>query len=93
MRSHLEPMKKFVKLLHNHRDSLLNWFKSKDLSSGIVEGLNNKVKTTFKPSNATTDFEPKKHSKYRYITLLENYQNQNLPINFGEETFLCCIVY
>ena len=46
MRSKIEPMQKFVGILRRHRDLLLNWFKSQGLSSGIVEGLNNKVKTT-----------------------------------------------
>lgn len=50
MRSKIEPMKKFVKTIRNHRELILNWFKSKGLSSGIVEGLNNKVKTTLKRS-------------------------------------------
>ena len=46
MRSKIEPMKKFVGTLRKHRTLLLNWFKSKSLSSGIVEGFNNKVKLT-----------------------------------------------
>ena len=39
-------MKKFVGTFRNHRELLLNWFKSKGLSSGIVDGFNNKVKFT-----------------------------------------------
>src|SRR5215469_2530882 len=46
MRSKIDPMKKFVGTLRKHRELLLNWFKSKGLSSGIVEGFNNKVKLT-----------------------------------------------
>jgi transposase len=46
MRSKIEPMKKFVGTIRNHRELLLNWFKSKGMSSGIVEGFNNKVKLT-----------------------------------------------
>jgi len=46
MRSRIEPMKKFVGTMRNHRELLLNWFKSRGLSSGIVEGFNNKVKFT-----------------------------------------------
>ena len=37
-------------MLQNHRDLLLNWFKSEGLSGGIVEGLNNEVKTVTKGS-------------------------------------------
>jgi transposase len=46
MRSKIEPLKKFVGTIRRHRELLLNWFKSKGLSSGIVEGFNNKVKLT-----------------------------------------------
>ncbi|MCL2347182.1 MAG: transposase [Planctomycetaceae bacterium] len=48
MRSKIEPMKKFVGTIRNHRDLLLHWFKSQGLSSGIVEGFNNKVKLTLR---------------------------------------------
>jgi len=46
MRSKMEPMKKFVRTIRKHRELLLNWFKSRGLSSGVVEGFNNKVKLT-----------------------------------------------
>lgn len=47
MRSRIEPMKKVAKMLRTHRPLLLNWFRAKGaLSSGVVEGLNNKVKLT-----------------------------------------------
>ena len=46
MRSKIEPMKAFVGTIRRHRELLLNWFKSKGMSSGIVEGFNNKVKLT-----------------------------------------------
>lgn len=45
MRSRLEPMKKVARTIRNHRPLILNWFRAKGLvSSGAVEGLNNKVK-------------------------------------------------
>ena len=47
MRSKIDPMKKVAKMLRNHRELLLNWFHAKGaVSSGVVEGLNNKVKVT-----------------------------------------------
>lgn len=47
MRSRLDPMKKVVRMLRRHRPLLLNWFRAKGhMSSGAVEGLNNKVKLT-----------------------------------------------
>jgi transposase len=51
MRSRIEPMKKVASTLRNHRQLILNWFKAKGtLSSGKVEGLNNKVKLTMRKS-------------------------------------------
>lgn len=51
MRSKIEPMKKIARSLRGHRELLLNWFKAKkQFSSGAVEGLNNKIKTTTKKS-------------------------------------------
>ena len=46
-----EPMKKVARTLRNHRELLLNWFRAKGaLSSGVVEGFNNKVKRTIRKS-------------------------------------------
>jgi len=45
MRSKIEPMKKVARTLRNKRDLILNWFRAEgSLSSGIVEGFNNKLK-------------------------------------------------
>ena len=45
MRSKIEPMKKMAKTLRNKRALLLNWFRADGaLSSGVVEGFNNKLK-------------------------------------------------
>ena len=47
MRSRIEPMNRVAKMLRRHRPLLLNWFYAKgEISAGIVEGLNNKVKVT-----------------------------------------------
>lgn len=49
MRSRLEPLKKFVKMMRKHRALILNWFEAnKELNSGIVEGMNNKARTRIK---------------------------------------------
>jgi transposase len=51
MRSRIEPMKKVARTLHNHRELILNYFRAKkQFSSGVVEGLNNKVKVTMRKS-------------------------------------------
>lgn len=45
MRSKIEPMKTMAKTLRNRRELLLNWFHADGtLSSGVVEGFNNKLK-------------------------------------------------
>ena len=45
MRSRIEPMKKMARTLRNKRDLILNWFRAEGkLSSGTVEGFNNKLK-------------------------------------------------
>ena len=47
MRSKIEPVKKTARMLRQHRQLLLNWFRAKGrLSSGVVEGFNNKAKLT-----------------------------------------------
>ena len=51
MRSRIEPMKKVARTLRAHRALLLNYFRAKkQLSSGVVEGLNNKAKLTMRKS-------------------------------------------
>jgi transposase len=51
MRSRIEPMKKIARSLRLHRELILNYFRAqKLLSSGVVEGLNNKAKVTMRKS-------------------------------------------
>jgi len=51
MRSRLEPMKKVARMLRKHDTLLLNWFKAKgEVSSGVVEGLNNKIRVVTRRS-------------------------------------------
>lgn len=49
LRSNLDPMKKVARTLQEHRELILNWFKADGkLSSGTVEGFNNKAKLTLR---------------------------------------------
>jgi transposase len=49
LRSRIEPMKKIVQSLRAHRNLILNWFHARGtVSSGTVEGLNNKCKLTMR---------------------------------------------
>jgi transposase len=51
MRSKIEPLKKFARTVRRHRELMLNYFRAKKaFSSGVVEGLNNKAKTTMRKS-------------------------------------------
>ena len=51
MRSKIDPMKKVAKMVRSHRELILNWFEARGtISSGVVEGLNNKVKLTTRKS-------------------------------------------
>jgi transposase len=51
MRSRLEPMKKIARTIRSHRPLILNWFRARgEVSSGAVEGLNNKVKLVTRKS-------------------------------------------
>ena len=50
-RSRLEPMKKVARMLRNHEELLMNWFRAKgEISSGAVEGLNNKIRVVTRRS-------------------------------------------
>ena len=45
MRSQIEPMKKVARTLRDKHELLLNWFLANgEISAGVVEGFNNKVK-------------------------------------------------
>ena len=51
MRSRIEPMKKVARMLRAHEDLILNWFKAKgEISTGPVEGLNNKIRVVTRRS-------------------------------------------
>ena len=51
MRSRIEPIKKIARSLRQHRELILNYFRAqKMISSGVVEGLNNKAKVTLRKS-------------------------------------------
>ena len=58
MYSKIEPMKKVAKMIRRHKPLILNWFKAKKLiSAGVTEGLNNKLKLTFKKSYGFRTFK------------------------------------
>jgi transposase len=51
MRSKLEPLMRVARTLRKNRSLLLNWFRAKgSISSGVIEGFNNKAKLTMRKS-------------------------------------------
>ena len=49
MCSRIEPMKKIARSLRQHRELIRNYLRAQKLiSSGVVEGLNNKAKVTMR---------------------------------------------
>lgn len=71
MRSRIDPMKDMARSLRSHRELLLNWFKAKKLySSGVVEGLNNKVRTTTKRSYGFRTYEVLQVTLYHNLAAL-----------------------
>jgi len=70
--SKIEPMKKIDKLIRNHRGLVLNWFHAKGaISSGVVEGLNDKVKVTTRKAHA--------YRRYKAIRLTLYHNLSGLP--------------
>jgi transposase len=71
MRSKIEPMKKVAKMLRRHRALILNWFEARGtMSSGVVEGLNNKVKLTTRKSYGFRTEEAVKLALYHNLGAL-----------------------
>ena len=58
LQSRIEPMKKIVRSLREHRDLILNWFRARGtVSAGAVEGLNNKAKLTIRKAYGFRTYE------------------------------------
>lgn len=51
LRSRIGPMMKVARMLRSHQELLMNWFRAKgEISSGAVEGLNNKIRVVTRRS-------------------------------------------
>ena len=55
--SRIEPFQKLARTLEKHEPLLLNWFECKGLSSGVVEGFNNKAKLTMRKAYGFKEYE------------------------------------
>lgn len=75
MRSRIEPMKKVARSLRGHRELLLNYFRArKALSSGVIEGLNNKAKVTMRKSYGFRTFKGTELALYHALGKLPEPQ-------------------
>lgn len=68
MRSRLEPMKKVARMLRTHEELLLNWFKAKgEVCTGVVEGLNNKIRVVTRRSYGFRTYEAMEIALYHTL--------------------------
>jgi transposase len=68
MRSRLEPMKKVARMLRSHERLILNWFKAKgQVSSGAVEGLNNKIRVVTRRAYGFRTFQAMEIALYHNL--------------------------
>ena len=68
LRSRLEPMKKVARMLRVHENLLMNWFRAKgEISSGAVEGLNNKIRVVTRRSYGFRTFKAMEIALYHNL--------------------------
>ena len=68
MRSRLEPLKKVAKMLRSHEILIMNWFIAKgEVSSGTVEGLNNKIRVVTRRSYGFRTYDAMETALYHNL--------------------------
>ena len=68
LRSRIEPMMKVARMLRAHRDLILNWFRAKgEISSGAVEGLNNKIRVVTRRSYGFRTYDAMEIAMYHTL--------------------------
>ena len=68
LRTRLEPMQKVARMLRTHQELLFNWFKAKgEISSGAVEGLNNKIRVVTRRSYGFRTYEAMEIALYHTL--------------------------
>ena len=83
MRSRIESMKKIAR---QHRELILNYFRAQKLiSSGVVEGLNNKAKVTMRKSYGFRTYRVLELALYRSLGKLPEPVS---PTISSDESFL-----
>ena len=85
MRSRLEPMKKVARMLRAHEALLLNWFRAKgEISTGAVEGLNNKIRVMTRRSYGFRTYDAMEIALYH---TLGDFPNRSQPTDSAEEAY------
>ena len=73
MYSKLEPMKKVARMLRNHKELILNWFRADGkISNGAVEGLNLKAKLTMRKAYGFRNVKTLQIALYHTLGKLPN---------------------
>jgi transposase len=68
MLSKIDPMKKVARMLRSHRELLLNWFRARGtISSGVMEGFNNRLKLTTRKSYGFRTFRAAEVALYHTL--------------------------
>lgn len=68
LKSRMEPMAKVARMIRNHRDLILNWFRARgEISSGVVEGFNNKAKLITRRAYGFRSFEVAEMALYHAL--------------------------
>jgi hypothetical protein len=79
MRSRPEPMKRVARMLRAHGPLILNWFGAKvEISTGAVEGLNNKIRMVTRQSYGFRTFEAMEVALYHTLGRLPEPESQIL---------------
>jgi hypothetical protein len=87
MRSRIEPMKRIARSLRQHRELILNYFLARKLlSSGVVEGLDNKAKLAIRRSYGSRTFRVLELALYHSVGKLP--EPESTPI-FSDESCEC----
>jgi transposase len=68
LRSRIEPMCKVARMLRSHEPLILNCFRAKgEISSGAVEGLNNKIRVVTRRSYGFRTFKAMEIALYHTL--------------------------
>ena len=90
LRSRLQPMKKVAHMLRSHEELLLNWFRAKgEISSGAVEGLNNKIRVVTRRSYGFRTYAAMEVALYHTLGRLPEPQSDPQILLRRPKTVMC----